>query len=237
MTLRARRNGGTYRLAAAADFPAPMDVSRDVDAMLESIRASEMFRFYHQKFWEEESRSADAATGDRALETIAAHSWGVADAVLLLQPYFSYLDGYLCLRLAILHDKPELITGDIDPLGVDGTGQDTHAFNSERQKDKAEIDRRAAIQYASSLRPQIGNSQLADLLLFIEGATPEARFVKAVDKLQALAYVVVKKSHGLLPPHFDFTRRFSAKALAYFPLLKSHYEELVRRLVERQPNA
>lgn len=207
------------------------DVVADVDAILQAVQATELFRFHRQRFWEAETSSTDSAGDLGILETVAAHSWGVADAALLLQPHFPDLNGNTCLRLAILHDKPELISGDLDPLGEDGTGLDTHAFNVDRQLEKAEIDRAAAREYAQTLRPQIAERQLADLLQYIAGTTAEARFVKAVDKIQALAYVVVKKKSGLVPSHMDFTIRFSRKAIDYFPRLSAHYFELRSRLV------
>src|SRR5439155_15538091 len=57
------------------------------------------------------------------------------------------------------------------------------------------------------------------LFELLDGATPEAQFVKAIDKLQALAFVLVKKHGELADRHLEFTLRYSEKVVLYFPPL------------------
>jgi hypothetical protein len=65
----------------------------------------------------------------------------------------------------------------------------------------------------------------------LDGATPEARFVKAVDKLQALAFVLTKKDGLMQDKHLRFTLKYSEKTVGYFPDLSDHYNELRSRLL------
>ncbi len=67
----------------------------------------------------------------------------------------------------------------------------------------------------------------------LDGRTPEARFVKAIDKLQALGFVTVKKRGAMLDKKLRFTLQYSEKAVAYFPENGGHYDELKGRLLAR----
>src|SRR5207247_294144 len=97
------------------------------------------------------------------------------------------------------------------------------------QKDEAE---RAAIEdYVSRLRLSVRSHQSDALLEVLEGITLESRFVKAVDKLQSLAFVMAKKNGNLEDKHLRFTVRYSSKVLHYFPELGGHYSELKSRLL------
>lgn len=167
------------------------------------------------------------------LETVAEHSWHVADTVLLLGGHFSSLNVDRCVRLAILHDKMEISIGDKNPVGKSGTGESTHAFNHGRQASKEASEREAIERYLARIRPSAVSDQRNLLIEVLEGRTPEARFVKALDKLQALTFVMVKKRGVMLDKHLTFTMKYSEKAVAYFPDLRAHYDELKSRLIGR----
>ena len=128
--------------------------------------------------------------------------------------------------MAILHDKLEMYTGDANPVGRDGTGSTTHAFDEQAKLIKSEKERNALVQYVSALRPQVADSQAKLFLEMIEGVSEESRLVKAIDKLQALAFVHVKKRGNLLDSHVRFTLRYSLKCCEYFPQLHRHYNFL-----------
>jgi len=167
------------------------------------------------------------------LESVADHSWHVADTVLLLGGHFPSLDVSRCVMLAVLHDKMEVSTGDKNPVGRSGTGESTHAFNIDQKAAKEASEREAIERYLARIRPSAADEQRNLLTEILEGRTPEARFVKAIDKLQALAFVTVKKQGKLLDKHLRFTLQYSEKAMAYFPDTAGHYEELKRQLLAR----
>jgi putative hydrolase of HD superfamily len=212
----------------------PADIKRDVNAMLWSMKLCSVRRYSHQRFWETETVEAEHASRIEPfprLETVADHSWHVADTVLLLGGHFPPLNVDRCLRLAILHDKMEISIGDKNPVGKSGTGESTHAFNLNRQAAKEASERAAIERYVSRIRPSAALDQRDLLIEVLEGRTAEARFVKAVDKLQALAFVMVKKHGVMLDKHLHFTLKYSEKAVMYFPGLRAHRDELKTRLM------
>jgi 5'-deoxynucleotidase YfbR-like HD superfamily hydrolase len=209
--------------------PTDAEVAADIFALIEAFALQQIRRYFHHRFWENESIEAEFA--DRAepgvkLENVAAHSWHVADATLLLLGHFEWLDRERCLALAILHDKLEMYTGDANPVGRDGTGSTTHAFDEQAKLIKNEKERNALLQYTSSLRSEVAESQARLLMEIIEGTSEEARLIKAIDRLQALAFVHVKKRGDLLDSHVRFTLRYSKKCCEYFPQLYRHYNFL-----------
>ena len=72
--------------------------------------------------------------------------------VTLLAPHFTWIDRARSIELALVHDEPEIVTGDKDPVGEDGQGTDTHAFNRTRRLDKDREERRALDALTSSMR-------------------------------------------------------------------------------------
>jgi len=208
--------------------------AQDIDAILASFRLHEVRRYFQQQHWLEESAAATAA--DEAepglkLENVAAHSWHVADAVLVLAPQFDDLNPGRAAMLAILHDKLEMITGDFDPVGPDGRGTRSHAFDPGAAARKQLAEDQAQRIYLNSLPPPARRLQ-EDLLRELRNAsTSESLFVKAVDKLQALAYVYRKKNGEMSLEHLAFSMRYSYKCLVYFPRLSIHYYLLLQRLI------
>jgi 5'-deoxynucleotidase YfbR-like HD superfamily hydrolase len=210
---------------STAPHPSDADISADIFALLEAFALQQIRRHFHHRFWEQES--IEAAFSDKVepgvkLENVAAHSWHVADATLLLLDHFEWLDRERCLSLAILHDKLEMYTGDANPVGRDGTGSNTHAFDEHARKIKNDKEKNALIQYVSVIRKKVGDQQAPLFLEMIEGSSEESRFVKAIDKLQALAFVYIKKRDNILDAHIQFTLRYSQKCYEYFPQLRRH---------------
>lgn len=100
-------------------------------------------------------------------ESVAAHSWGVSWLVLVLCP--PELNRHQALAMAILHDLPEVRCGDITP------------YDSVSTEEKAELET-AAIKGMLKGIPQ-GDELVATWREYQSGQSPEARFVKACDKL------------------------------------------------------
>ncbi|WP_271588485.1 HD domain-containing protein [Bradyrhizobium sp. CCBAU 53415] len=216
-------------------LPSLADAAVDVEGLLRGFGLQLIRRYAGQIHWEQESQEASFA--DRAepglkLENVAAHSWHVADTVLLVAPHFPFLDLARALKLALIHDKLELITGDFDPVGSDGRGTHSHAFHPEKRKSKVEAELRALDMYLAGVREAVRDNQRDIFLDAIHGRSAEARFVKAIDKLQALAYVLVKKGGNLTDSHLAFSLRFSRMAIDYFPGIQSHYAVLFNQLLD-----
>lgn len=212
------------------------DAQADVRCMLWSARLAGVRRFHNQPFWEREGAASDQAAaieGEPRLESVADHSWKVADAALLLVGHFDWLDRTRVLELALLHDKLELITGDVSPIDRDATGASTHAFNRERALAKQSDELLALQRYRRFLRPAEAERQAAIFEELIFETSDEAKFVKAVDKLASLIFVIQAKQGALEECHMRFTLAYTAKAIEYFPALQAHHDVLVEAFLDR----
>ena len=134
-------------------------------------------------------RSGWIRKGIENAETVAAHSHGVAMLVLLFAP--THLDKEKCLKLAIIHDLQEAFVGDITPF--DGI--------SKEEKDRRE---KKAVQ---EMAQNLNFAELKDLFAEYEAQqTPEARFVKDMDRLDAV----------LQAKYYDNCQRTQDKIFAEF---------------------
>lgn len=73
-------------------------------------------------------------------ETVAAHSWRMAVLALLLAPSEN-LEAETAARIALFHDLPEALVGDITP----------EEFSGVRKADKSEMELRALLEITSHL--------------------------------------------------------------------------------------
>ena len=107
--------------------------------------------------------------GVESPESVAAHSWGMAVLALKLCPEGLKLEHVL--KLCLVHDLPEVIVGDLTP-------QDDVSTKS--------ADERAAME-------QLAPEWVSLFDEYEEQTTPEAVFVKSLDKLdmalQAIVYM------------------------------------------------
>jgi putative hydrolase of HD superfamily len=120
-------------------------------------------------------------------ESAAEHSWSLALFAMALLRRYPELDRERILKLCILHDLGEAIHGDIPAP-------------DQALADKADAERTDLLDL---LRPLPGPEREEFLALWedYEGAgSPEARLVKALDKLETL----VQQNHGHTPPDFDY---------------------------------
>ena len=127
-----------------------------------------LLQAYHLKHL---SRAGWCRVGIPDPESVASHSWGVALLVLLLSP--PHLNKERMLELALIHDLPEVIVGDITP----------HDNITKQEKQHREA------QAAATLLPP---HLLRIWKEYEENQTEEAKFVHMLDKLdmalQAIAY-------------------------------------------------
>ncbi len=198
----------------------------DASAILASFQLQTIRRYFNQIHWLSETAEAinsDAVEPGLKLESVAAHSWHVADTALLVAPHFGWIDLSRVTSLAILHDKLEIIIGDYDPVGRDGWGTETHAFHPRAKQVKRDAELRALEIYLSNLRPSARDFQRRVLMEVIEGRTQEALFVKAIDKIQALSYVIKKKNGNITDEHIAFSLRYAGSSVTSFPPIINHF--------------
>ena len=104
-------------------------------------------------------------------ESVADHSLGVAVlAYWLADAYFPEMDLWKVIRLALVHDFGEVYAGDI----ISGEGL------SKEEKYQLELD---SVERVFSRLPN-GDDYVALWQEFEDGQTPEARFIRQVDRLE-----------------------------------------------------
>jgi putative hydrolase of HD superfamily len=117
-------------------------------------------------------------------ESVADHSFGVAMlSMLLADAYFPYLDHDKVVRMALLHDLGEVYAGDVIPRDA----------VSPREK-----HRRERLSVAQVLH-KLPNGE-AYVMLWQEyerASSPEARFVRQVDRLEMGLQASVYEHQGL----------------------------------------
>lgn len=145
-------------------------------------------------------------------ETVAEHTAGVAWLILLLAPEAADLDADRALRMAMIHDLGETHAGDITPS--DGVSA----------SDKYARERQALRNVVAGL-PR-GADWLALWEDYESGASPEARFVREVDRLEMGLQAMIYRAEGLVDPT-DFIA--SARSAVSSPALRSLLEALVEQ--------
>lgn len=116
-------------------------------------------------------------------ETVAEHTLGVTLlALFLADAWFPDLDREKLLRMALLHDFGEIYAGDIVPGGLP-------------LEEKHARERESVLRVFSKLDQ--GPAYLALWEEFEEGRTPEARWIREIDRLEMALQAGVYEQEGL----------------------------------------
>lgn len=127
-------------------------------------------------------------TSDGRKESVAAHTWRLCLMALILEDYFPEVNISHVIKICIVHDLGEALSGDIPaPSQNDSTN-------------KAEIERNDLLQLTSSL-PRGIKEKLVNLWEeYEEASTAEAKTAKALDKLET----IIQHNQGINSPDFDY---------------------------------
>lgn len=121
-------------------------------------------------------------------ESTAEHSWRLCLMAMLFQDGLAGLDPLRVLQLCVVHDLGEALGGDVPAIA-----RDAHP-------DKSARERRDLLRLAGSLDPAARERLLALWDEYEAAVTPEARAVKALDKMET----ILQHSQGDNPPDFDY---------------------------------
>ncbi|HEV7588455.1 MAG TPA: HD domain-containing protein [Longimicrobium sp.] len=149
------------------------DPSHDSAGASHASADDALLRFFHLSGrLKETPRAGWALRGISGPESVAEHSHRVALLALVLAPRAAPpLDAARCVAMALVHDLAEALVGDITPF--DGVGAD-----EKRRREEVAMQRLAALA---------GDDGLLGLWReYAAAATPEARFVKELDKLETV---------------------------------------------------
>ncbi|WP_438483708.1 HD domain-containing protein [Streptomyces sp. S186] len=157
-------NDDTARLAASVTQPdgTPERLRRQIEFIIEVDRLKDVFR------------QSPLLAANRK-ENDAEHSWHLALMTLVLAEYADEsIDTGKVLALVVLHDLVEIYAGD------------TFLYDTAAAADQAERERAAADKLFALLPPDQQTHFRSLWDEFEERRTPEARFAKAMDRLQPL---------------------------------------------------
>ena len=145
-------------------------------------------------------------TSNGTHEAVAGHCWRMTLMAMLLEPELPELDMDRVLRMCIIHDLGEAITGDIPTfLKTDGD----EAVESDALTDLV------------ALLPDPQRGMLTALFAEMDALkTPEARFYKALDKIEAVIQHNESDIATWMPLEYDLNRTYAIAETADFPYLK-----------------
>lgn len=153
-------------------------LSADLQGTLAFLRAAESLKYLTRTSW----------TSNGHQETVAAHTWRLCLMALVLAPHFPGIDVGKLLRICLVHDLGEAISGDIS------------AALQASLPNKAEQERADLVQLVQPL-PDAVRADLAALWDEYEAASsPEAKLAKGLDKLET----ILQHNQGVMPAGFDF---------------------------------
>ncbi len=129
-----------------------------------------------------------AFTTEGRQETVAAHTWRLCLMALVLEDHFPSVDFARLIKMCIIHDLGEAISGDIP------------AIEQKPEENKSDQERKDLLQLLGPLPRQL-QQEITGLWDEYEGAsTEEARIAKALDKLET----ILQHNQGKNPEDFDY---------------------------------
>lgn len=139
-------------------------------------------------------------------ETVAAHSWRLAVLALLVAPEFSEIDSNKLIRMCLIHDFGEAITGDIP------------SFLKTKEHEATEEN---AVETLLTSLPQPQREELTALFREMDAhETQEARLYKALDKMEAVIQHNESDISSWLPLEYELQQTYAMENAAEFPYLK-----------------
>lgn len=189
---------------------------------LEKLKKLERFKW--QPFWRDYPELP-------RYESVADHSWRLGMLVLMFSDKLSQkLDLEKALKLVLIHDLPEIITGDGSPIGEDGTGQTSYAFNAEKASEKHEQEKKAAKQLFSGLPDDMAQDFYELWLEYDLQSSYEAKVVKSLDKLEALLQVIQYRDGQYFQKHLEFNETYAMKWSDIDPALTEFGKILIQEM-------
>ena len=147
-----------------------------------------------------------SVTAGGVTESVAAHSWRLSVLALLLLPEFPEIDGNRLLRMCLIHDFGEAVTGDIP------------SFLKSKEHEKTEEH---AVTMLLSDLPEPQRGDLTALFAEMDALeTREARLYKALDKMEAVIQHNESDISTWIPLEYDLQQTYAMENAAEFPYLK-----------------
>lgn len=174
----------------------PQKIEKVLDFFQESEKLKSAIRFLER--------------GGPIKESSADHSWRLALMVFVVAEELKLnINLEKSLKIALIHDLAESITGDIDYMLV--------AEGKISKKEKTELELNAMQKIKATL-PKIGNEIFTLWNEFEKSSTREAIFVKALDRLETLSHLL-NAGHKVYDKRPEIIPNYADEAVKKFPEL------------------
>ncbi len=162
-------------------------------------------------------------TTSKRQESVAEHSWRLAVLAMLMEPDFSDLDMNKVIRMCLIHDWGEAVTGDI-PAFI--------------KTDNDEAVEEEAIGSLLNKLPQTLKAPLSSLFEEMSLCqSKEARLVKSLDKIETLIQHNEAGTDTWLPLEYELNMTYGNEICDSFSQTKSLRDQVredSQRLVEEE---
>lgn len=156
-------------------------------------------------------------------ETVAGHSWRIALMAMLLAPEFPAIDMDKVIRMCLIHDLGEAVTGDIP------------TFNKTEEDEAFEY--RKLMEFTDML-PGEQNTLMKNLFVEMDALkTPEARFYKTLDKLEAVIQHNESDVTTWTSIEYELNLHYAMREASAFPWLYKLREEMLKDTKEKIADA
>lgn len=152
-------------------------------------------------------------------ESVAEHSWRAALMAMTLRPVFPGVDIDRVIRMLLIHDLGEAVTGDIPTF-------------LKNQADE-ETEDRAVAGILSTLPRETGEEFSALFAEMNALETPEARLYKVLDKFEAVIQHNESPISTWEELEYDLQRSYAWKEAEWFPQALALRQEILRRTEEK----
>ena len=153
-------------------------------------------------------------TADNVVENVAAHSWRTAMMAFLVKDQFPHADMDKVIKMCLIHDIGEAVTGDIPTF---------------EKGEQDELTEQHAIQGLLALLPDSLREELTVLFAEMDALeTEEARIYKALDKLEAVIQHNESDISTWLPLEYELQQTYAAKSVEGLPFLEALQNECVK---------
>ncbi len=151
-------------------------------------------------------------------DSVADHSWKLAFMVSTLSKDIPEIDPLHTIEMCLVHDLAEYVTGEIDAHRI-YTGEVT-------EEEKYALELKAVEEFKGRLA---FGQKIYDLWTeFEEQQTPEAKYARALDKIEALIHIFFEGVEKDNDP--DFTISYANDVIENAPKLKPLLKRIKQRL-------
>lgn len=173
---------------------------------------AKQFLEFLEKIEKLKSNTRHCYTADGTHEVVAAHTWRIAVMAMLLEKEFPELDMNKVIRMCLIHDWGEAVTGDIPTFTKTAENEET-----EKQ----------AVDGLIRTLPEAVYQDIKELFAEMEALeTPEAKFYKALDKLEAVISHNESDIKTWIPLEYELQMTYGTKEAKPFPFLNQLREQM-----------